>query len=132
MRKDKKTPLSKWSEADSVRNAIEKDLSTFERKSDLARNDRDEELDWLIKCGDYMMDRHLLQEASLKFTRALDIARSVADSNQQSIETMKKLLVSCSVAKVRCRQLDMEIRNITSSIQDEDERMSLVSQKIVT
>ena len=127
LRKDKKTSLSKWSEADSVRNAIEKDLSTFERKIDLARNDRDEELDWLIKCGDYMMDRHLLQESSLKFTRALDIARSVADSNQKSIETMKKLLVSCSVAKVRCRQLDMEIRNITSSIQDEDERMSLVS-----
>ena len=94
LRKDKTTPLPKWSEADSVRDAIEKDIATFERKIDMARNDREEEMDFQIKCGDYMMSRYLLQEASLKFTRALEIARSVQGSNQRSIETMKKLMVA--------------------------------------
>eukprot|EP00938_MAST-03A_sp_MAST-3A-sp1_P002403 g2403.t1 len=127
LRKDKMTSLPTWSEAGSVRDAIEKDIATFERKIDMARNDREEEMDFQIKCGDYMMNRYLLQEASLKFTRALEIARSVQGSNQKSIETMKKLMVACAVAKVRCRSLDMEIRNVTSDIQDEDKRMNVVS-----
>ena len=49
LRKDKTTPLPKWSEADSVRDAIEKDIATFERKIDMARNDREEEMDFQIK-----------------------------------------------------------------------------------
>ena len=48
--KEKGITLSQWKEADDVRTAIEKDVSTFDRKIDLARNDREEELDWQIKC----------------------------------------------------------------------------------
>jgi len=123
--KEKGITLSQWKEADDVRTAIEKDVSTFDRKIDLARNDREEELDWQIKCGDYMMERFLLQGASLKYTRALDISRSVPDSTQKSLETVKKLLVTCSIAKIRCRQqLDL---GFASRISDDEERMRQVA-----
>lgn len=113
-----------WSDAKTVLEKNRKEMEAFDRRIDMNRNDRKEEIKSMVEAGDFALKTGLYADAAVKYNMALEQSRHVSTVSQM-LPIVKKLNVVCVIQSQKIRTMDYVLRvlNAGSSPTEEDDRL---------